>query len=321
MSVGESRRQGRLRIAGRDVAVQLLDESVGGLAVASDKTPACQVGDSLLLEMAGAWTEVRVAGIDCQPFVADSADAAAQTQSRLSLMRLRDVEPWEVDPQKLARPSWAGLQSMLAPLVPLVRSYRATAILMVVAVASGAVVYYVLEDAAPAVDAQRNGARASRGPTQAVSAPKIPIQKKKESARPKPGPVPRPFEARTRTTSPPEEAPTAPAVPVAASPQAAPEATFGAPHPDFLLKPEIAKLLALSRTQREQLRGLSRQLHDGADASADKLAELGRHVWDILTDKQRQSLADHQQRTTLPTGPAGNPITEPSPSRTPPASP
>ena len=70
-AVSGSRRDGRLRLGQREVAVEILDESACGVAVAFDGPPGCEPGETLLLEIASGWTEVQVVNVrreePCRP--------------------------------------------------------------------------------------------------------------------------------------------------------------------------------------------------------------------------------------------------------------
>ena len=148
--VGGPRRQGRLRIGRREIAVRIVDESAGGFAVESDEDPGCQVGDTLALEIALNWVEVRVVEVERQESTPeDPQDIVDPTPTRLNLLRIRDVDEREVYPLL----SWRRFRSALMPQVPLGRSFKSTMAMIVVMVAAGIVFVWLLNELVPLFNA------------------------------------------------------------------------------------------------------------------------------------------------------------------------
>jgi hypothetical protein len=296
-----ARRRGRLKIGLRNVVVEVLDESAQGLALEAEGIPDCQIGDTVFVEIAAAWVEARIVNLRLNESVPeDSEDGALVTRTRIGLVRLGEVEASLVDPQEFVWFSSMRFRSLLVPLVPLGKSFRGTALLIAAVIAAGGVLVWVLENSAPLAEAMRPDAA---GQTAKSPGESFTPSDKKTSSRSKP--------ARPQKKS----AAAASSKPLRPSPPA--QAQQGLPaaevvrlaHPDFLLKPEITKLLDLSRNQREQLRQLFRQHKASAETAAsaaspgddDPLVRLGRRAWEILTARQRQSLSElHAAMSSMP---------------------
>lgn len=303
-AVQGARRCARLRIDGRNVDARVLDESAEGLAVQVEGTPDCKIGDTILLEIAAAWLEVRVINLHLTESVPDdSQDAEPVTATRMGLVRLREVEESLIDPNDFPLLSAARIRSLLVPLVPLGKSVKGTAAAIVAIIVVGAVIVWLLEHSAPLAEAMREHAAEQDDKLQGLGERLAPIIEKKtgDSSSSKPAKrdtEPPPAESKPQKTSSPS-----PALP------APPKGVVRLAHPDFLLKPQVTKLLSLRRKQREQLRRLFEQYktalaESGSRASPsgnDPLAELRRRAWEILTDKQRESLAQlHTAMQTMP---------------------
>ena len=100
-AVSGPRRNGRLIIGQREVAVEILDESACGLGVRFDGPPGCEPGERLLLEIDSGWIEVQVANVRREESAPAEERVESGERTRLGLVRLRDLEPGEVDPEPI----------------------------------------------------------------------------------------------------------------------------------------------------------------------------------------------------------------------------
>jgi hypothetical protein len=326
------RRHGRLRINKREIDVHILDESTGGFAIETDTEPGCQAGDTLLLEIALAWVEVRVVNLERREAEPDDAQEAVDTPStRISLERLRDIDEWEANPDERPILSWSRIRSGLVPLVPLARSFKGLSSMILFVVTTSIVLVWLLEHSAPLARALKSGPPnlGSRAP-----AADPPIVADMGGGQPS--------EAAPAETSPPVEVKTTdrpePAEKEATPPPPAPEPRFEVPkkamrlaHPKFLLKPEVAQLLSLRRNQREELRRIfaEHQATAGADQGergagdaqdeTDPLVRLGHKSLEVLSDEQRKLLTELHatMESSLNANQPGKPTT-PSDSKPPP---
>jgi hypothetical protein len=302
------RRHGRIIIGRRNFPARILDESAGGFGIELDVDPGCEVGDTLLLEVATAWTEVRVLTIQrCQPAPDDPQDddpqdddpqdddppnAVDPTLIRLSVERLRDVE----GPRSLL--SWSTLRSALAtlvPLAPLARSFQGMLAAIVYVVVLGTALIWVVEHPHALDYASWAGPRGAAPRPPRGDQPFFPNTPSTQ-APPTTPPVGPPIAGRsepnqTVSTQPPPQAKRKVAVT---------EKAIRLAQPDFLLQPDVAGRLSLHAGQREQLRKLYQESRAAADAASGRLGadgtqadddarvRLGRKVLGILTDEQRQ---------------------------------
>lgn len=317
-----------------------MDESVGGFAVQSDEPLNCHVGDTLLVEIALAWVEVRVVNIhrpESSP--ENSDDGAAVLPTRLNLARLRDVDESEANPDELPLLSWARFRTALVPLVPLGRSFRGTAAMIVAIFAAGIVIVWALENSVPLANAMREGAQKSDKETRAAKEPFVPDQRDEKPAESKSTTAPAPVETKTGETSVPDEPKANDEGPAKTNLQM-PEKMIRLAQPDFLLNPDVTRRLSLNPQQREQLRKLFEEYRAASEAAAlanrgaggtliadDAILQLGRRGLEILSDEQRRSLRQLQaamesaQKSDATSEPATERTGEPPPSGQRPASP
>ena len=306
--VGGARRQGHLQIGKRSLAVQVLDESVGGFAIALDETPDCQIGAKLLLEIASTWVEVRAISIESLDRPSEeSQEDDGKTYTRLGLLRLRDLDPWEIETEAPCRWSWDGFKSMLVPLAPLKSTFRGTVVMIVAVIAAGLALVFGLESTAPLAETLRDDMHKAAADARAARDPLISAAAKQPSAA-KPARSRPPVEAKTgATTSPdesksdPDEAKPKPTVEFAKAQETIPEKVLRLAQPAFVLKPEVTRLLSLSRQQRDALGRLFEEFRaaavtvpgaSGSESSRDRLVALGRRVLEILSAEQRRVLLE-----------------------------
>lgn len=319
------RRHGRLRVGTREFPVRILDESVGGFAVESDEVFVCQAGDTLLLDIALNWVEVRVVNV-ASPQSDDSQDGAAGAPTRLNLMRIRDVDESEANPDDTPLLSWSRFRSMLTPLVPLGRTFRGTATMIVAVIATGIVLVWVLENSVPLAEAMRGARPGSSPPAPSGNHhPAAPSPPTRGSGKSKPTKAPLRVEAQPSETAEPDkpqaeepsssEPPAAGPATTARPSMAVPKKVLRLAHPNFLLKPEIVKLLSLRRAQRDELRRLFAEYQAASKrsgAGADELLQdLGDRVFEVLSDEQRRSLVEFSAAMSSSTEP-GSPEKSPA---------
>jgi hypothetical protein len=295
------------------VAVGVLDESSEGLALEADGTLDCKIGDIVLVEIAGAWIEARVVNLCRTETAAEDSDAPPVEQTRIGLMRLKEIEASLADPHDFPLLSWMRIRSMLAPLVPLGKSVKGTAALIVAMLAATGLLIWVLENAAPWAEAMREQARQDDKLKEHLER-FSPSGDEKESAASKPTPPEKP-EKPEESPAPQEPKPDEPPPPHPAD--SLPAEVVRLAHPGFLLKPEIVKLLALTRKQRDALEQLFAEhktasadpaASNGAQRDDDPIVALCRRALEILTAKQRQLLAQlHTAMQSLPAAAPGAP--------------
>jgi hypothetical protein len=289
------RRHGRIKIGRRKLAARVLDESAGGFRIELDVDPGCEVGDTLLLEVAAAWAEVRVVTIQrCQPAPDDPApddppdddppDAVDLTLIRLSVERIRDVE----GPRSLL--SWSTLRSALATLAPLARSFQGTLAAIVYVVVLGAALIWLMEHPHALDYSSWTGPRSSAPRPPRGDQPFFPNKPSTQAPPVGPPMTGRSEPNQSESTQPP---------PQAKRKVALTEKAIRLAQPDFLLRPDVAVRLSLRPGQREQLRRLYQESHAAADTPSgrfgadgtqadDARVRLGRQALGILTDEQRQ---------------------------------
>jgi hypothetical protein len=245
-----------------------------------DGSLGCDIDQTVLLKTTSGWTEVRVVNLPLQKSIdaEESEGQVSETQTRLGLRRLRDLDASEVEAEQL---SWADLRALIRPLAPLVRLLTGAAGLIVGASLAFIVLTWTLEQSVPLDRAISGGAPHSRRATEDSRA---------RSVRPHEGKFPRapeparpPGHARPRKSIPEEVNSSSPL--------------------GFRLKPKDTKLLALSREQLDQLRQIVDEYRTVTESAVladpgsrappvadDPAIQLGRRGLDILTEKQRGSL-------------------------------
>jgi hypothetical protein len=323
-AVHGARRRGRLRIGLRNVAVLVLDESAEGLALEVEGAADCKIGDTVLVEIASAWFETRVVNLCLTESAAeDSNDATPVTRTRIGLVRLREIEASLVDPDDFPLFSWMRMRSLLVPLAPLGKSAKGAAALIVGGIAVTGALLWAIESWAPMAEAMRQKAE-EEGELQGDLERFTPtVQPGKPAAANREQPAKKekrttPTKALARSTARPDQA-SSPSSPAAA---AFPLELARLARPDFLLKPEVIKLLALSVEQREQLRQLFEERKTSSTELAasgaarggdDPIVELGRRALAILTVRQRQLLAQLQSAMKVMPGAAASGAASPPP--------
>ena len=104
------RQRGRLRIGKREIAVEVLDESASGYSIDCKQAEDCEVGQSLLLRVESTWTIVRIMNLQ-----------TSDGQTRMGLVRVKDLEASEVDRKQSEGFSIDGLKRLGRVLAPLGR--------------------------------------------------------------------------------------------------------------------------------------------------------------------------------------------------------
>jgi hypothetical protein len=300
--IGGARRQGHLRIGKGLYAVELLDESVGGFAVVLDHAPDCEVGAKLLFEIASTWVEVRVISLESQePTTEPSSENVGKTYTRMGLMRLRDLDPWEFEAEVPSRLSWDRFKSMLVPLAPLKSTAWNTAVMILAVIAAGVVLIWVLEGSAPRFQAMRDEMHEAAAKAPAPRDPLMSLAAKEAPAAPTAAPSTKPDDKKSSASTDSEESNPQRVAATPTPPEAIPEKIIRLAQPAFVLRPEVTKLLSLSREQRDQLRQMFEEFHAaavtvsgtaGSENSGDRLVPLGGRVLEILTAEQRRVLLD-----------------------------
>jgi hypothetical protein len=227
----------------------------------------------------------------------------------LGLIRLGEIEASLVDPEDFPFFSWMRIRKLLVPLVPLGKSFRGTVAMLVGIAVVGSALVWGLEHWAPLADALRHKSKHD--------------DKLREIAEQF-----APSEHRTANVEPPRNTdPTEPSdeKPAETLEPAEPPSPYSfdlihpgvvrLAHPEFLLKPEVVQLLELTRKQRDQLRELFAHYKASSTelfkAGQDPLVNLGRRCWDILTEKQRESMAQlHEALQAAPAKPSAKPSPE-----------
>jgi hypothetical protein len=302
-AVSGPRRVGRLKISEREVAVEILDESVNGFSVMLDGAPECDIGDILSVQVASNWSEVRVMNLQLQKSITEEepGNTVFTTRTRLGLLRLRDIDAWDAAPERPRRRSW---RQLIVPLMPVGRPLT-TAVGLILGIFLGfMVLVWALESSAPLIqvvgDDVPHGSPRDDVP---LSAPSTEDSRSRSvGSRPY-----RPLKVKLPIAS------TAADPPARSRPeQAMPEEAIRLSRPEFLLQPQISRLLALSREQVDKLRRIFDEYQTtakeavGADwntsstpAIDDAEIELGRHSLAVLTEAQRVSLMRHLSATDL----------------------
>jgi hypothetical protein len=276
-----ARGAGRLRIGPREIAVEILDESAGGFSAVSDETLAREVGQTLLLGVDSNWMEVRVMNLQPQG-----------SRTRLGLARLRDIDATEIEAAPAQRFSMTSIRKLMAAIAPVSGPVGRGVALVAAAFFAGVIVYFVLERSAPVVEVVHNDepVKQSRKIVQ-VNRPLLP---------------PTATTTTTRDKRPVARIPLAPLpiAPVGAKPprlalaQEPSNDVIRRSQPEFLLKPDVAKLLALTREQLDELQRIFDESRSAASEAIvgvqlslqERELQLGRLVLAVLTEKQRSDL-------------------------------
>ncbi len=259
-------RVGRLRIARREILVELIDESAEGFAILLGGTLDCHVGQTARLQTSSGWAEVRIMNASMTRAVtaAEAGESCEIACTRLGLQRLRDL------PVK-HRANWlaALAQSLRKPLVPLFSTWSGAALTVFIVAGGSALFVTGLEHPRDVI------ALFSRDMPRAFSPP----------AGPEPTKLPDAW------TSWPE-------FPWAISVPSADNAASDAEHlpaelvrftrPEYLLHPETIEKLALSELQLRKLRAHAQSQSGAGLGSWDHQA--ARSALAILTAEQRLAL-------------------------------
>ncbi len=138
LSVGQ-RRTGKLRIGSHETTAEILDESAGGLSLIVSTGIDISVGQHVLLQSESLWLEIQVANLQ----------SVSETQLRLGVMRLRELDDSEVDWDGPTTWSWTDFKTIAAPLQALVHPL-ATIVGLILGVPLALVVLiWVLDRSAP----------------------------------------------------------------------------------------------------------------------------------------------------------------------------
>jgi hypothetical protein len=273
-------REAWLTIDGRDVPVELLDESADGLGLALDGRLDCYVGQSATLQTPAERIAVRIMNVQViAPDTADETGEPAGVRTRLGLRRLNElpVEQLEDHPiQALLRSGFASLRrrfmSLENPLLT-VGVPVATILLLVFGLvwaleSQRAGVALIKRDLPAGTDGDASH------PSRRTDRPIPPTTREQDNAAPTPA----------ATHQPTEMVPTHPATrhPTVNEPTI-PHHVLRWSHPGLLSEPEIAVLLALTRQQLERLRELGTAGTDERDRHA-----LGKAALEILRTDQRK---------------------------------
>jgi len=292
-----------LKIGEREVAVEILDESVNGFSVMADGAPECDIGDVLSVQVASNWSEVRVMNLHLQKSITEEGpgNTVSTTRTRIGLLRVRDLDAWDTARERPRRHWWRQIIGHLRPVGrPLTTAVGLILGIFLVFV----VLLWALELSAPFIHVVRDdGPRASPRDDVLLTVPST------EDSRPR-SVGPRPFRPLTVKLPVASKAANPPAR--SREEQAMPEAAIRLSVPEFLLKPQISRLLALSREQVDKLRRIFDEYQTtakeaiGADpntsstpATDDAEIELGRHSLTVLTEAQRASWMRHLSATDL----------------------
>lgn len=297
--VNGPRRAGRLRIGKREIPVEVLDESAGGYSIVGEQEFECEIGQSLLLQIGSSWTIVRIMSVQ-----------KAESNTRLGLLRLKDLEASEVEPEPRIELSLENLKRLARALAPLGRPAAGIVALLVGGALLGIGVIVVLERSVPLADAI-NHDDAPRS-VEDMTLPDPPPFGEVRTSDEEPEHNPRKNRAATPSTpADPQEEESNPLVEAtAASERPRSKAVSETPasehvvrrsHPGLLLKPEIVKLLDLTREQIAELRRLFEETRSSTAAllaadsegtgSQDELAlEVGKRTLAVLTPAQRETV-------------------------------
>ncbi len=291
--VSDSRRRGRLRIGKREIPVEVLDESASGYSIACKQTEDCEVGQSLLLRVASTWTVVRIMNLQ-----------TSDGQTRLGLMRVKDLEASDAEHKLDLRFSFDNLKRLARVLAPLSRRAAGIIGLVLGGAFLGVLVIVALEHSAPLKSAIQHGDEQRR--IEDMTSPELPQmgeqrtsdrdfdrRERKRSA----GKPPTPADPREKSTAAREE-PREEVAPEGATP----EHVVRHSHPGLLLKPEITKLLNLTREQITELRKLFEETRSAtaellannsnpSQAQQEMALELGKRTLSVLTPGQRQTVS------------------------------
>lgn len=314
------RRLARLRIGDVEFDAEVLDESPDGFAVVVAGTPDCRVGQNLLLHIAAAWVEVRVMHLRALPSIPseDSESPPTGGGMQLGLMRLRDVESWETSAGPAAGFTLASLKSLAVALMPLRRSIGSTVCLVVGTALAGGALLWVLDHSfsdEPVIvrDVPLLPTDPPRLPALKPATPQAATPKR---AATRPRPV-RPDESRPPAPTRELTEPSVPAQEQDAAPEKETRSLGSGPQvkPDYLLQPEIARLLALSEEQLRKLREILEEYvasvngGEPLDSAAPVIPNgdgpdnpFVRRSLAVLTELQRASLQQHLAKPRLAPG-------------------
>ncbi|HEX3726370.1 MAG TPA: PilZ domain-containing protein, partial [Pirellulales bacterium] len=105
------RRSETLRIGAQEILAEIVDESATGFSLSVDTNMEFSVGQKILLENQSLWLELEVVHIQ----------KISATQTRLGVMRLRELDDSEINWQESARFCWTDVKILAAPLRMLAR--------------------------------------------------------------------------------------------------------------------------------------------------------------------------------------------------------
>lgn len=309
------RRAGRLRIGKREYPVEVLDESAGGYSVVCEQALDCEVGQSLLLWIESSWSIARIMNVQ-----------AGEGNTRLGLLRLKDLDDSEADTTARVELSLETLKQLARALAPLGRRAVGVVSLLVGGALVGVGVMVVLERSAPLADAIKHD---DSDNIENMAFPEAPPlgeaktsdeetepRKRKDRATKRPAPaVPGieqpapPIEAMPATASPRRER--------APEPQVA-EHVVRHSHPGLMLKPEFVKLLDLTHAQVNEFRRLFEEtrsstaaaLREDADSAGSQHEldlEVGKRTLSVLTPAQREMVTRMLSNKNTDPGAADSP--------------
>jgi hypothetical protein len=280
--VSGTRRHGRLRIGEREFAVEIVDESANGFSVVFDGALECYIGQEIFVQVASAWAKVRVMNFRLQESIAteESESTVSATRSRLGLMRLSEVDAWDIDSPQPARTPQATIRTIIHCLAFLVRPLTSVAGLMVVAPLAALVLVWAMEQFFPEdLLVSENGVHLAPGTEHSRS---------------------RFFRSADEKTMPSAHQLSKLAANALPKGTTIPQGVTRSTRPESLLKPEVTKLLALNPVQLHQLRQIFddyRTTTDEARSAAPSSSnarepdiQLGRRGLAIFTEEQRSSL-------------------------------
>jgi len=306
-TVNGPRRAAMLHGDGKLRNVEVVDESAGGLAIEFDGTFAGAVGQIYRLQYESAWEEVQVMNIQITPRELEQdadpqqgADVEGrnnqqpdESRVRLGLLRVRDIEPWEITKQPGRGITWTDVKSVARALIPLRKSLGAAVGMTVGAVAVGVGVMCVLELTAPVAEVKT-----------ADYDVQSPVSDEFQIAVPggKAGGRAAPLKPRSKPTASFKRVTRSLASSLQGKSKGGKSAAASA-HPNFLLQPEIARVLSLSEQQQARLVALTKEVGEEVESEIAALGsssvrvpqnaneiEVGRKATAVLTARQREAL-------------------------------
>ena len=252
-------RAARLRIDQQVFPVEILDESAEGFGILFDGLLECYVGESVAIETATGWSGARIMRVQVVEPAGHSDEQPGTARTRLGLKRVEDLPS-----ERLTATRRQTLRTLARAVGPPGSSWAGVALTVAIVVFAVGGLVWVLDYMKPNVEIE---SRDLGDPVQVTAA----LEQ-----------TPRGRSTAEKTLSGPQR------LAVARAPRSLPDEIICLTRPELLLKPKVARQLALSPAQQKQLQ-IIQETHAPEAEGPEADQELGERVMAVLTPEQRQT--------------------------------